>query len=141
ALAGSPHLAGLTRLRLGRYAHDLSPEALGALASSPLLGRLTELATCPAFLDGGGRRPGPLAELLRSPRLAGLRSLSLRRSLRFEADLEALLTSPHLSGVRALDLRNCQLGVDQARALASARHLDGLVELDLSASFSSQADA
>jgi uncharacterized protein (TIGR02996 family) len=145
ALASSPHLSRVRQLRLGCGASDLSAQAIRALEESPLLGRLTAFATSSAGFEmepfttwSGEQQEDELARLLRSPKVAGLRSLSLRRWLRRDVSLLAVVESPHLSNLRCLDLRQCVLDDNQTRALVAARHLVNLIELDLSACFAGE---
>lgn len=132
ALAHSPHLRNVTRLRLGCSTYDLTAEAVEVLAASPLLEQLTELSTSyPAApysdLDN------LLEALLSSKGVARLQVLRLRRSLAHELPLDGLFNSPHLANLRCLDLSNCM--PEDARpvaGLADAGHLANLRELNLS---------
>ena len=132
AVADSPHLRNVRRLRLGCGTHDLTPEAIGVLATSPLLGQLTELSTSYPSPRPHTDWDNPLEGLLSSERTAGLRVLRLRRPLACKLPLNGLLRSPHLANLRCLDLANCMLADARLDRLAGAASLPNLRELNLS---------
>jgi uncharacterized protein (TIGR02996 family) len=128
ALAHSPHLRNVTRLRLGCGANDLSSGAIAALAASPLLEQLGELSVTSQLYRA--EEEELLAWLASSGRVARLRVVRLHRPLPGKVSLDSVLTSPHLANLRCLDLSRCAL--EGVGPLADAPHLSNLRELNLS---------
>ena len=64
--------------------------------------------------------------LVRSPHLAGVRSLDLSGSQLRDGDIAALASCPHLGSLRWLSLAYNEIGLDGAEALARGGELAGL---------------
>jgi uncharacterized protein (TIGR02996 family) len=124
-IAGSPHLAGVTRLVLRQI--RLERPLAKALANTPGLSRLRTLD-----LHGWSGR-SPVEPLARSPYLAGLTTLILGGSDDHLGDHNAVKLAAEgcrLTSLRRLHVAHAMLGDDGARALAAAPHLAGLERLD-----------
>ena len=65
-------------------------------------------------------------ELLSSPYLSGIRSLSLENNQLTDRDVEDLAQSPHLTQLRWLSLADNLVGIAGAEALADSRNLPNL---------------
>ncbi len=124
-LVGCPHLTQLRRLML-RYAAD--DEAVGVLARSKAVSRLTALDLYGAGLESEGAQA-----LVRSPHLAGLSYLALGDFVAEGLDVAEALTDPgaRLSGLTQLYLGWTQMGDEGARRLAASPKLARLQVLDL----------
>jgi uncharacterized protein (TIGR02996 family) len=130
ALAGAPHLAGLTALTLLNC--RLGPYGAEALAHLPFLTRLAHL-----YLGNGGptaNRVGARgARALASTRnLAGLAFLGLGGNAIQDAGVEALAGSRFLGGLRVLHLADNGIGPAGLQALAASPNLASVAVLDLS---------
>jgi uncharacterized protein (TIGR02996 family) len=126
ALADAPTLPRLTALDL--YGCGLTSAAVGTLAASGHLGRLTDLVLGDNFQIGDAG-----AEALAGPhtRLTRLERLHLSFAGIGDAGARALAASPALTNLRALDLGYNAIGADGARALADSPHLRSLKRLGL----------
>jgi uncharacterized protein (TIGR02996 family) len=146
----SPHVAGLTTLRLaGTGAGDAVMAALRGearrnvrvldLASNYLGARLAALlapgplaALESLGVSDNGLTAADVRRMARWPALATLRDLSLANNVIRVGGAERLAISPHLRRLTRLDLRNCAIGVRGTRALAGTAALAGLRALDMS---------
>jgi uncharacterized protein (TIGR02996 family) len=102
ALAESPYLTHLAQLCLAGYQGRLSPQAVGALANSPLLGRLTLLDLSQMNMDpyGWDQAGDIIRPLFHSPQIASLRVLRLAGA---NLSMDPF-TSAHLRSLTVLDL-------------------------------------
>jgi uncharacterized protein (TIGR02996 family) len=128
-LADEPGLARVRRLGLSLKPR-IPADALKAIIESPHLGPLEGLRADNAALDVAA-----LAFVASSPKLAGLRELSLwnayatGRKVTYD-DLAGLLASPNLAALRVLRLSTWNLAAAACRAVWAAR-LPHLRELSL----------
>jgi uncharacterized protein (TIGR02996 family) len=113
---GAAAIAGMTTLRSLSISNDLGPTGGRALAASPALSSLRTLS-----LGGCDLRDKALAELARSPHLAGLRDLELMGGVNAKA-LAALLDGPVPRGLRRLGLAGA-LRAEGAKLLAKTKGL------------------
>jgi uncharacterized protein (TIGR02996 family) len=139
ALTESPHLADLRCLRLAGFGGSIRAAAWRVLFDSPLLGRLTDLDLSlnypwAAEADSEDEQAVRiLRDLARSPRTAGLRALSLRRSPPF-GDFPIGEGPFHLAGLASLTLEDASPAPEFVADLAGGR-FSGLVELHIRGTF------
>ncbi|HEY1190630.1 MAG TPA: hypothetical protein VGE74_23565 [Gemmata sp.] len=109
-LVASPRLAGLEALDV--WCNALGDEGAGVLARAAW--PLRSLG-----LGASGITSAGAAVLVRSPRLAGLRELTLAHNRLGDAAVEAIAASPSLAQVRVFDLSDAGVGDGGAIALAA----------------------
>jgi uncharacterized protein (TIGR02996 family) len=113
AIASSPHLTRLRRLKLNKC--RLTPAGVAALAASKNFANLTRLELYDERLGTEGA-----AALAGTPHLGRLTDLRLGVCDLSAAGLRALANSPHLAAVRSIDIGGNHLG-DEAAAILAAR--------------------
>ncbi len=128
-LATDPGLASITDLTLS----FIPPKAVLALLASPHLSALESLAITPRLAESPGQGSPMVAALAHLPALGGLRTLHLNVPggvpLGGQA-LDALARSPRLTGLRELSLTEWRLP-DGLGALWQGASLKGLTSLDV----------
>jgi uncharacterized protein (TIGR02996 family) len=122
----SPHLGRLTELHVGRSL--LRARELELLLATTFLSQLTTLRFDGYRVQGV---PG-LANLLRSPRLARLVTLTFSNCRLERTEVRALAESPHLGDLTAVHFLPNTLGPVGVRDLASSPGLPQLTALTLS---------
>jgi uncharacterized protein (TIGR02996 family) len=125
SLASSPHLGGVTSLRVD--GSSLTGDALAALLSCP---SLTALEALDLNFDSGLGDRG-VRVLAEWPHLAGLSSLDLNGVGMTAQGAALLAASPYVSGLRRLQLANNPIGDAGAEAIARSKTMTGLAELSL----------
>src|SRR5262249_12826944 len=131
SLAASPHLAGLTALKLS--GSPLGHAGAQALAASPHLAGLRSLTLrAPSHnYEDLIRAPGAIA-LAESPYLTQLNTLDLYGQAIGDAGLIALANSPHMAGLTALDISYNEIGAigeTGVESLVNSPHLARLTAL------------
>ncbi|VTR99883.1 Leucine-rich repeat-containing protein typical subtype OS=Herpetosiphon aurantiacus (strain ATCC 23779 / DSM 785) GN=Haur_4051 PE=4 SV=1: LRR_6: LRR_6: LRR_6 [Gemmata massiliana] len=125
-LAESPHISNVTEL--GFEFESISSEGLGALAASPLFGRLKALE-----LSANNFPPALLIDALGAAPSAGeLSRLSLPNNRVDRNDAEALFRLPALQDLQHLDVSDNPLAGEGIRELAESGIVRGLRTLNLS---------
>ena len=122
ALAASPHLRGVKRLRL--ESNRLTLAGVRAIAHGAWRLDSLELGYNQLELDG-------LADALAGPALGELRELSIRGTWIAPAEAARLAASPTLATLEQLDLEGCGLGVQGIAAFCDAFALPALRRLRL----------
>jgi uncharacterized protein (TIGR02996 family) len=117
--------AGLVSLRLSGGSERIPDTRFVALANSPDLARLRELALTNFYFGSAAA-----TALANSPHLAKLTSLSLHANRAYTGAF-ALGSSPHLARLRTLDLSSNSLGDRQVQAFAGGGGLRSLTDLRL----------
>src|SRR5580704_9121805 len=120
ALAASPHLRGVTRLRL--ESNRLTLAGVRAIAHGAWRLESLELGNNQLEVDG-------IAAALDGPALTGLRELSIRGTWIAPAEAARLAASPTLGKLEELDLEGCSLGVHGVTSFCDAFALPALRRL------------
>jgi uncharacterized protein (TIGR02996 family) len=109
-----------------------APGELKELAAIPQLGCFRTLEICTSWRDEPTIGDTDVADLLSSPYLVSLRSLTVRSHALTDAAAEAIRNAASLRSLESLNLAGNQLGRAGAVALARSPHLATLRVLDLS---------
>ena len=129
-LAGSKLLGQLSELNLRKC--DLSPLAIGMLASSPGMAAMREweIGCCEIDLDAA-------RQIAASPHLRGLMMLSLNSTditgyrMPIEPEVLRALLAGDWQNLQKLDLTQCEIGDEGARIIAQSPGLANVWELSL----------
>jgi uncharacterized protein (TIGR02996 family) len=125
--AATPHLGWLRALEIDG---SLTPEALGPLAASPHLGRLTELRLCPRWWASASAADAEA--LAGTPLGRRLTSLALQvRQGEAPGVVRALTAAPGFPALESLSLARGNLSGDEVGRLAASPRLAKLTGLEL----------
>lgn len=125
AVAGSPHLAGLRHLYLGR--NRFEDKSADHLATSSILGNLEELDLSDNEIGETGAR-----SLATSAHLSSVRYLELSNNRLGPTGAEALAGSERLASLHKLGLAGNEIGVARLHTINRAHDLLRVPVLDLS---------